>query len=311
MTEKSKIQRIKSHNIYQSVFMPEGNPVAIIQINHGLAEHSLRYHDFARYLCERGFGVYLHDHPGHGKSAETDQQKGHLPWKTGWDDMLSVIHGINKSIRKSHPGLPVFLMGHSMGSLLARYYNSTFPMYFKGMILSGTGNPDILISKSFLALVKTIYIVKPDTHKSNWVNNLFYKNFNTNVKNSKTSFDWLSSNEAEVEKYINDPLCGFQLSLGFFKNLLQGSLQMLKSEKKLRFRKNFATLIISGSADPVGNFGKGPKALQEKYIRQGFFSTHLKLLEGRHELLMEQPHIKQQTFEAIETWMQEKLKGNL
>ncbi len=311
MNEKSKILQIKSHNIFQSVFMPDASPRAIIQINHGLAEHSLRYYDFARFLCERGFGVYLHDHPGHGQSALTDELKGHLPWKNGWDDMLNVIHGINKSIRKTHPGLPVFLMGHSMGSLLARYYNCTYPMYFKGMILSGTGDPDIFSLKSFLALVKAMYFVKPDHFKSKWVNNLFYKNFNISIKNSKTSFDWLSSDEAEVEKYIQDPYCGFDLSLGFFKNLLQGSLQMLKSEKQLKFRKNFATLIISGSEDPVGNSGKGPKNLQQKYIRQGFFNTHLHLLEGgRHELLNESPQIRKQAFQTIENWMQEKLKGS-
>lgn len=310
MTEKSKINRIKSYDVFQTIFLPEKSIRAIVQINHGLAEHSLRYYDFARYLCQQGFAVYLHDHPAHGKTAEEEEQRGHLPWKSGWDDLLNVTHGINKSIRKSHPGLPVFLMGHSMGSLLARYYNCTYPMYFKGMILSGTGNPDIVALKSFLALVKTIKIFKSDDFKSKWVNNLFYKNFNTSIKDSKTSFDWLSSDEHEVEKYIQDPLCGFDLSLGFLKNLLQGSLQMLKAEKQLKFRKNFATLIISGENDPVGNFGKGPKALQQKYVRQGFFNTHLNLLEGRHELLNEQTPVRQQTFQAIETWMQEKLKGN-
>ncbi len=310
MTEKSTLQPIKSHTVFQTVFLPEKSPRAIIQINHGLAEHSMRYHEFAKYLCDRGYGVYLHDHPGHGKTAGSNEAEGHLPWKNGWDDMLDVIHGINKSIRKAHPSIPVFLMGHSMGSLLARYYNCTYPMYFKGMILSGTGNPDPVALKSFLALVKTISYFKPYNFKSKWVNTQFYKKFNISIKNSKTTFDWLSSDEAEVEKYINDPLCGFDLSLGFFKNLLQGSLQMLKSEKQLRFRKNFATLIISGTEDPVGNFGKGPKALQQKYVQQGFFNTHLKLLEGRHELLNEKPEIRQQTYKTIEDWIDGKLSGN-
>ena len=183
-------------------------------------------------------------------------------------------------------------------------------MKISGMILSGSGDPDIFSLKSFLALVKAMYFVKPDHFKSKWVNTQFYKKFNISIKNSKTTFDWLSSDEAEVEKYINDPLCGFDLSLGFFKNLLQGSLQMLKSEKQLRFRKNFATLIISGTEDPVGNFGKGPKALQQKYVQQGFFNTHLKLLEGRHELLNEKPEIRQQTYKTIEDWIDGKLSGN-
>lgn len=310
MTEKTKIHRIKSYEVFQTIYIPDTKPFAIIQINHGLAEHSLRYYEFARYLCQHGFAVYLHDHPGHGKTATTVNQQGHLPWKSGWDDLLNVIHGINKSIRKTHPGVPVFLMGHSMGSLLARYYNCTFPMYFNGMILSGTGNPNPAPLKSFLALTRVIRLLKSQNFKSKWLNQLFYKNFNTSFKNSNTSFDWLSSDEKEVEKYINDPMCGFELSLGFFRNLMQGSLQMLKTEKQLRFRKNFATLIISGTEDPVGDFGKGPGKVREKYTRQGFFNTHLKLIRGRHELLNEKPEIRQQAYQIIANWIQEKLNGN-
>jgi len=310
MIETSKFSTIKSHNVYVTTFLPVNNPVAIVQINHGLAEHSQRYFEFARFLCQKGFAVYLHDHPGHGKSAAMPGQPGHASWKNGWDNLLEVIHGINKTIRKVHPAVPVFLFGHSMGSLLSRYYNATYPMYFKGMIISGTAYPDLTEMKATLALVKIMRLFKGEFYKSSWLNNYFYRNYNKKLPNTKTHFDWLSTDQNEVEKYINDPLCGFDLTLGFFKSLLQGSLQMLKAEKNLRFRKNFSTLIISGNQDPVGNFGKGPKAMRQKYNGQGYFNTHVQLLDGRHELLNETPFIKNQTFEAIANWMDEKLKGN-
>ncbi len=308
MTENSKLVSIKGFNVFVTTFMPLTPPVAIVQINHGLAEHSERYFDFARHLCNKGYGIYLHDHPAHGKTADSFENTGHLKWHNGWDDMLDVIHGINKNIRKTHPSVPVFLMGHSMGSIMARYYNATFPMYFKGMIVSGTSNPDTARLKSSLFLVKAFKVFKKDTHKNPWLNDFFYKTFNKALKNTTTRFDWLTSNNEEVEKYINDPLCGFSLSLGFYKNLLQGTLQMLKCEKQLRFRKNFNTLIISGKQDPVGNFGKDPSVLCQKYLDQGFFNTQIKLLEGRHELLNEKEPVKMQTYEIILNWMDEKLK---
>jgi len=310
MTENSKFVSIKGFNVFVTTFMPLAQPIAIVQINHGLAEHSKRYFEFARYLCQKGYGIYVHDHPAHGQTAGSIENTGHLKWKNGWDSMLDVIHGINKSIRKAHPSVPVFILGHSMGSLMSRYYNATFPMYFKGMIVSGTNNPDPAKLKSSLIMVKAFKLFKKDTHKNRWLNDYFYKKFNNALKNTTTGFDWLTSNKEEVAKYMNDPFCGFRLSLGFYKNLLQGTLQMLKSEKQLRFRKNFSTLIISGKQDPVGNFGKEPVAMRQKYIEQGFFNTHIKLLEGRHELLNENEAIRLLTYETINNWMEEKLKGN-
>lgn len=300
----------QEQSIFLNIYLPEQTPKAIIQINHGLAEHSQRYREFATFLCEKGYGVYFHDHPAHGKSAADPDKLGHLPWRGGWDSMLAVIHTINKQIRKAHPQVPVFLFGHSMGSLLARYYNATFPMYFKGMILSGTTNPGPSKLKSSLTVVKFMKMYRKSSFKSPWLNNLFYKGYSKTLQNPATDFDWLTSNPHEVQKYIEDPCCGFQLSLGFFKNLLQGTLQMLKTEKQLRFRKNFSTLIIAGKMDPVGNFGKDPEMVFKKYRQQGFFRTQLHLVEqGRHELLNEHEETQKEFFRVVDNFIQEKLRG--
>lgn len=153
-------------------------------------------------------------------------------------------------------------------------------------------------------------VIRKQTYSHKMLNGFFYKSYNRVLKNTRTQFDWLSSNPEEVDKYINDPLCGFPLSIGFFKNLSLGSIQMLKAEKNLKFRKNFSTLIISGQNDPVGNFGKDPKLVERKYINQGFYRTKLVLLEGRHELLNETEEIRLKTYENIVSFFEDKLMGN-
>jgi alpha-beta hydrolase superfamily lysophospholipase len=311
MTINSKFSNIKNFNVFITTFLPENStPRAIIQINHGMAEHSQRYHDFALFLCSNGYGVYLHDHPGHGKTAGDLQNAGHLNWNNGWNNMLDVIHNVNKTIRKAHPNVPVFLFGHSMGSLLARYYNATYPMYFKGMIITGTTNPGISMLQPYVGLVRLLHYFKKDTYKNKKLNDFFYSSFNKGIKNRVTDFDWLSGNPAEVQKYIDDPLSGFQLSLGFFKNLFRGSIMMQQAEKHLKFRKNFATLILSGQNDSAGNFGQDPKNVKQKYVEQGYFNTHLFIIEGRHELFHEVESIKNKAFDIILTWLDEKLKGS-
>ncbi|TVQ90684.1 MAG: alpha/beta fold hydrolase [Bacteroidetes bacterium] len=310
MNVSTKTLTHQDYEIHLMTYLPSSLPKAVIQINHGLAEHSERYKEFCQFLCDKGYAVYIHDHPGHGKSLNNDDKHGHLPWYGGWDLMLDVIHAINKNIRKKHPQVPVFLMGHSMGSLLSRYYNAAFPMYFKGMILSGTTEPDTSKLRSTLFLVRINKIFRNTRHINKDLNNYFYKNYNRTIKNPRTDFDWLSSDEKEVDKYINDPLCGFHLSLGFFKNLSQGTLQMLKTEKKLRFRKNFSTLIISGKNDPVGRYGKDPQLLYNKYIQQGFYRTNIALLDGRHELLNERETIRKQTYQVISNFIEDKLLGS-
>ncbi len=310
MDVKQKTIKEQGFQIFVNIYLPEKPPKAIVQINHGVAEHSKRYNDFAEFLCSKGYAVYTHDHPAHGQSLMPDNQPGHLPWQNGWDLMLNVIHSINKNIRKKHPQLPVFILGHSMGSLLTRYYNATYPMYFKGMVLSGTTEPNPVTLKSALFFIRLNRLLRKQEYRNKLLNDAFFKGFNRSIPNPKTDFDWLSTNPAEVEKYVNDPLCGFPLSLGFLKNVFQGSLQMLKAEKNLRFRKNFSTLIISGKDDPVGNFGKHPKSVEQKYIQQGFYRTRINLLDGRHELLNETDEIKTKTYRIIENFMESKLMGN-
>ncbi len=310
MKKVNKQLNLQNNKIHLSIYLPDEPLEAIIQLNHGLAEHGGRYEQLASFFCSKGYAVYIHDHPGHGQSITSREQMGHIPWSKGWDLMLDAIHAVNKSIRKKYPQIPVFLMGHSMGSLLARYYNATYPMYFKGMIISGTSHPTPFSLNIGISAIRLIALFLNSSKKPGWLNRMFYNRFNNAITNPNTPFDWLSSDSREVEKYIQDHFCGFDMSLAFYKNLLQGSLQLFKSEKHLRFRKNFATLIISGKHDPVGKMGKEPQYLEQKYKSQGFFNTHLHLLDGRHELFNEKHPIKVEATQLVAHWISEKLKGS-
>lgn len=308
MIETTKQLKCDSGSLFLRIFLPETKIKAIVQINHGLAEHSGRYLDFARYLCTMDYGVYIHDLPGHGETASEIRKLGVFPWKKGWDSMLNSIHAVNKSIRKKYPDTPVFIMGHSMGSLLTRHYNATYPMYFKGMILSGTSDPQITTLKISRLIIKTIKLFYRASHKSKWVNQYFYSHFNKTFDKQDTYMNWLSSDKEAVARYNDDPYCGFDLSLAFYKNLFEGSLQLLRVEQRLKFRKNFSTLIISGQQDAVGDFGQGPKTLHKKMKDQGFLNTTLMLVPGRHELLHETN--SQDAYEAIAKWMNDRISAN-
>jgi alpha-beta hydrolase superfamily lysophospholipase len=305
MIETTRVLNIKNRKIFLRIYLPQNTPRAIVQVNHGLAEHSERYSDFALFLCQKGYAVYIHDHPGHGKSVAEGEIPGHLPWRTGWNLMLSCINQINKSIRKEYPQTPVFILGHSMGSLLTRHYNSSFPMYFNGMILSGTTNPDTSRLNLQWFVIKSLSLIHKPSKKIKWLNRKFYNSFNHSIKKPRTRFDWLSTDNSQVDKYIQDPYCGIDLSLGFFKNLLLGTLRLLRAESTLKFRKNFPVLILSGKDDSVGNNGQDPRSLHKKYLRQGYMNAELMLPAGRHELLNEVN--KEQNYQIIDTWMKKYL----
>ena len=281
MKEKEKIINYKSARIFTRIFLPDNAPRAIIQIIHGLAEHSGRYKDFAEYMTKHGIAVYVHDHPGHGFTEENMINHGHLPWNDGWRHLLDTINHINAQITNDYPAKPVFILGHSMGSLLTRHYIQLFPTVFAGVILSGTSNPGVFNLATNLWVIKSLAFFGKSSLKLKWLNQKFYNDFNKTIKQPLTGFDWLSRDQTQVNRYIADPMCGFDLSLGFFKNLLSGTISLKRAEKKLNFPKDLAVLIISGKADPVGSHAIDPSQLYNQYRTRGCINVDLVLCEGQ------------------------------
>ncbi len=308
MIKKEQSFETGRRKIFLRTFLPETTPRAIVQINHGMAEHSARYLQLAEKLVAKGFGVYLHDHPGHGQSVTHKKETGVIPAANGWEIMLDVIHSIHENIKNQHPASPLIMIGHSMGSLLTRHYLAKHHLSPAAVIISGTNFPDRFLLKSGIIVVRGFRFFYPANYRSKRLNQFFYRNFNKRIPNAETPFDWLSSNPKEVSKYINDPLCGFDMSLGFYTSLFKGSTQLLLAEKHFQLEKNLPYLIISGKDDPVGDFGEGPKKLYELMKKQNYAHTQLVLTEGRHELLHEKPEIRERFIQLITDFM-EKIPG--
>lgn len=244
------------------------NVKAVLQIAHGMAEHSLLYVDFAKHIASNGYAVAINDHLGHGKSVSSGGAYGYFG-KGGCQNMVDDMHKLHILMRKDYPQVPYILMGHSMGSFLARAYTSQFKGELNGAIYSGTcGNH----GKMNLALEKAISnaIVKKKGEKSH--DKIFAKlstvKFNSAFAPFRTPDDWLSSDTNEVDKYTQDPLCGFDLTSSAYRDIAYLQSQ-ISSSSWYKNVPDIPILMISGARDPVGEFGKGVKYVADRLKKSG------------------------------------------
>ena len=210
--------------IFSHKWLPENESeiTAVVQIAHGMAEHSARYKRFAKKLTANNFGVYANDHRGHGQTAGTIENLGYFADNNGWDLVVNDINQLTTIIKNSHPNIPVFLFGHSMGSFLCRDYMFTFRDNVAGVILSATACDPGLLGNVGIVISKIESMLRGKKAQSPLLDNLSFGSFNKTFKPNRTKFDWLSQDDAEVDKYVDDPFCGTVFKAGFFKDLLKG-----------------------------------------------------------------------------------------
>ena len=273
------------HRLFLRIWRAE-NTIATVHINHGMAEHSLRYREFAEYLNGFGITVYAQDHRGHGLTKAEDE-KGWFAEVGGWDRVADDAWFIDKHIASDYPGVPHILFGHSMGSFVARTCLSLHSDAYDAVIICGTGASQGLIGRIGKKLAE-IHVRKrgskmpdQDMHK------LAFGGFTKHFGSSDETI-WLSRDEDEREKYRRDPLCGFVCSSQFYADLIEGSFRANDRNLASRIRKDIPMLIISGSEDPVGDYGRGVRKVAKLYRDAGLSDVRLKLFEGdRHEILNE------------------------
>ena len=277
----------KKIHIYK--WLPEDKePKFILHIVHGMAEHALRYKDFAKFLTDNNIAVYAMDLRGHGKTAGSLNELGFFAPKNGWKKILEDIHSLNTIICNEIKGLPVVMLGHSMGSLFTRAYIAKYPDSIDGVILSGTSGesgPLVLLGKT-IAWIQGLF--KGKKSKSYLLNSMTFKDYNKAFKPTKTEFDWLSRDLAKVQEYIEDHFCGKVVSNRFYFDLLSLVSFINRNNTFIKTPKDLPILLISGEQDPVGNFGKGVKKVYNKYKKSG--QKNIKLIlypEARHEMLNE------------------------
>ncbi|GGK30926.1 alpha/beta hydrolase [Caldalkalibacillus thermarum] len=285
----------------------QANPKAVVQIAHGMAEHIQRYEDFAKYLVKHHVAVYGNDHRGHGLTGQKMGITGYFADEDGFDKVVGDMMQLTNIIKTEHPGVPVFLFGHSMGSFLARRYIQLYGDQLQGVILSGTGGDPGLLGK--LGKLVAQYEIRNKGRKtpSPLLNKLTFGSFNKRFKPNRTAFDWLTRDEREVDKYIEDPLCGGICTAGFFYDLFHG-LQVIHDQGQVaQIPKDLPLLFISGDQDPVGKQGKGVLAAVQMYKRAGLKHVSYKLYkDGRHEILNELN--RQDVYADIVSWLEEQLE---
>jgi alpha-beta hydrolase superfamily lysophospholipase len=265
-------------------WLPEGSPRAVLQIAHGLAEHSARYARLAAALNAAGYGAYANDHRGHGpKAAPPDL--GHFADEGGWDKVVGDLWTFNRLIAAEQPGLPIVFLGHSLGSFLGRGFLAKHSDALAGAALSGSNGkpPAIATLGRLIAREERLRLGKRG--KSALILQLWFGEFNKPFKPARTDFDWLSRDERQVDEFVADPLCGFPFTTQLAIDVLD-ALPYVTSQKSLAtIRKDMAVYVFSGERDPVGANIKG---LIQDLKAAGFTQLTTRLYPGaRHETLNE------------------------
>ena len=292
------------HICWAGQWLPdEGQPRAVVQIVHGVAEHMGRYDAFARFLAGHGFAVCGEDHLGHGKTV-TDGVYGYFGQKNGWWTVTEDIRQLRQRMGEQFPGVPYFLLGHSMGSFLTRTYLCRYPGTVDGAILSGTGQENALLVEAGKLLARLIARFKGPDYVSTLVNSLSLGAYNKQFKPTRTTADWISRDEGVVDRYLADPFCTFTPTVGMFRDML-GGLQYIASEKALsQMDPSTPVYLFSGDQDPVGSNGKGVRKVYGYFQKHGTRDLQLKLYPGgRHEMLNERN--KDEVYADVLSWLDE------
>ena len=267
-------------------WLPEEDPIAVVQISHGMAEFAERYGDFAEFLNKNRIAVYANDHRGHGKTAGSIEKLGYFAEENGWIKVVTDMRILTRVIRQDYPKLPVILLGHSMGSFLARTYITLYDD-INGVILSGTAaQPKALITAGrFLSIFQSMK--NKDTDPSPFFDTMSFGAFNKPFE-EEGPMSWLSHDKKIVKKYVDDPYCGFICTLGMFKDLFYGLNYISQKQHNQWVRFTLPVYIVAGSEDPVGDNGKGPKKVGEMYRKHQLEEVTVNIFEGmRHEILNE------------------------
>ncbi|MDO4478165.1 MAG: alpha/beta fold hydrolase [Lachnospiraceae bacterium] len=303
MTEKLTIASPVDALPLSVIAMAPENPTAIIQLVHGMAEMKERYLEFMEFLVDKGYAVIIHDHRGHGESIKSADDLGYM-YHAGGKGLVEDVHAITLEAKKRWPGLPLILMGHSMGSLVVRCYARRYDSELAGLIVMGSPKRNGAVGAGKI-LVNLIRIFKGDHHRSNFINNMAFGSFNKKIPNPQTPFDWISADRANVTAYMRSPLCGFTFTLDGFNALFDVQADAYVSTE-LASDPNMPVLFVSGADDPCAGGEKGFEDAVNYIKRRGYRNVQNIFYAGlRHEVLNEA--CKKGVYRDIEEWIRQSL----
>jgi alpha-beta hydrolase superfamily lysophospholipase len=265
-------------------WLPEGPPRAIVQVAHGLAEHSARYARLANALNAAGYAVYANDHRGHGpKAAAADL--GHFADTGGWDKVVGDLWTFNRLIAAEQPGTPIIFLGHSLGSFLGRGFIAEHSDALAGVALSGSNGKPAAIATLGRIIAREERLRLGKRGKSDPILQMWFGEFNKPFKPARTASDWLSRDEKEVDAFVADPLCGFPFTTQLAIDVLDALPHVTSRKSLAAIRKDLPLYVFSGERDPVGANIQG---LIQDLKAAGFTKLTTRIYPGaRHETLNE------------------------
>lgn len=280
-------------------------PKAVLQIIHGMCEYIERYDDFARYMAGHGFVVFGHDHVGHGKTAKSDIELGFFAEKDGWKLLVDDSYRVTEEIKRNYPDLPIFVLGHSMGSFVLENYLAKYGDKISGALVSGTGGSNPLGGVG-IGLTKVMQKFKGSHYRSRFVDNMGFGSFCKNIENPRTAKDWLTHDTAIVDKYCADPMCMYLFTLSGYRDLFLLLKNATRKGWENEVPKQLPVIYFAGIEDPVGNYGKGVTEMYDRLKASGQKDISIKLYNGmRHETLNEVGH--EAVYEDLLNWIEKRV----
>lgn len=295
--------RDNQSRIHAVRWTPESeNVVGILQIVHGMAEYAARYEELAAYLTDRGFAVTGEDHLGHGKSVGENGLRGYFCEQDAATVVVRDTHRLKKMTQDLYPGVPYFILGHSMGSFIVRNYICRYGTGIDGALILGTGmqpGPVLAFAKGLAALTG---LLRGQKHVSPLINKCAFGAYNKRISNPATPFDWLSKDRDKVQAYMEDPDCGFIFTVNGFKTCFTLISRSQNRKNLENVPKKLPLFMASGQEDPVGGYGQGVKWVYDFLKGAGIEEITLKLYpEDRHELTNETD--RQKIMADIADWL--------
>lgn len=294
--------------LYGRIWVPDhGAPKAVLQLVHGIAEHIGRYDRFARFMSDHGYLVCAEDHLGHGNTPKNAEDLGYTADKDGWVKMTDNVRALHERITPQYPGIPYFILGHSMGSFLTRSYLIRYPGTVDACALLGTGQQPESVLKAGLAACRLEQIRLGKRGRSKLLQSLCFGAYNSQFKPNRTESDWVCSVDEVVDAYIADPFCQVMPTVTLMRDMLTGIRFNQQTENLAKMDKTTPVFFLSGDQDPVGSNGKGVRAAYQSFLDAGCSHVRLKLYPGgRHEMLNE--HNWQDVYDELLSWFDQQIK---
>ncbi|MEP1208933.1 MAG: alpha/beta hydrolase [Rhizobiaceae bacterium] len=289
-----------SLQLYQH--LPKGKIKAVLQVNHGMAEHAARYQPMAEGLAAAGYAVYAHDHRGHGHTTAPGASPGIFARRGGWDAVIGDVAAVNAHVRQAHPDVPIICFGHSMGSIIAFNYALRHPDTINAAALWNSGVETGALAAIFSIILKVQRMFKGSDVPSGLANKASFEAWNKQFAPNRTDFDWLSRDEAEVDTYVADPLCGFPVSIGLWLDLLEGIYFAADNKNLAQLPKDLPIHLLAGGDDPCSERGKTVANIARRMEGVGMDDVTLEVLpDTRHESLNEIN--RNETLQSFIAWL--------